>query len=90
MTDQAQLAERLRELADARRKFVNARNAMNAAIPDPINGTPAERALYDERYRADHEAERELFSVAMGFASWIDGKDAIIAALRALADRREG
>lgn len=66
---EGELVERLNRLIDARRDFVSKRNAMNAAIPE-INATPAERALYDERYNADHEAERALFREASNFATW--------------------
>lgn len=65
------LVERLRKLAEARRDFVMKRRDMNAARPDPMHATPAERALYDERYQADHEAERALFREASDFATWV-------------------
>jgi hypothetical protein len=61
--------EQIAELIAVRRDFVAKREAMNAAIP-AIDATPAERALYDERYRADHEAERALFRAAQQFATW--------------------
>lgn len=59
--------ERVRAAADAWEAFVTARQAMNAAIP-AIDATPAERALYDERYKADHEAEREHYRTACALA----------------------
>lgn len=68
-SDMAVLVERLRALEEARTAFVRARTAMNAARPDFLHGTKAERDLYDERYRADHAAERELFRAALDFAS---------------------
>jgi len=87
--------ERLRELrghvsatADAYRAFVNAREALNAARPE-IDATPAERGLYEERYKADHAAEREHFSTALRLAqnsedilSTIDAQSAEIEALK--------
>jgi hypothetical protein len=51
----------------AYKDFAQKRAAMNAAIP-ALDATPAERALYDERYQADHEAERENFRTALVFA----------------------
>ena len=39
-------------------KHCAANERTNAAIP-PISSTPAERAVYDERYRASEEARRE-------------------------------
>lgn len=59
--------EALRKAAEAYEAFVVARNAMNAARP-AIDATPAERALYDERYRADHAAEREHWDTAISLA----------------------
>lgn len=60
--------EALAKAADAWNAFVKARAAMNAAIPDAIHATPADRALYDERYRADHEAERVHWRTAIELA----------------------
>lgn len=57
----------LERLQEARADFVVKRNAMNAAVP-AVDATPAERALYDERYKADHEAERALYRAALVFA----------------------
>ncbi len=54
--------------ADAYQAFAKARAAMNAAIPDVLTATRAERALYDERYKADHEAEREHRRTAVDLA----------------------
>ena len=34
---------------------------MNAAIPDILTATRAEREVYDERYRASEEAKREWY-----------------------------
>lgn len=59
------ICERLRAAQETRTAFERAREAMNAAIPHPVNATPAERALYDERYRADHKAERAHLSAAL-------------------------
>ena len=59
--------EALTKAAEAYEAFVAARAAMNAARP-AIDATPAERALYDERYKADHAAEREHFSTAIQLA----------------------
>lgn len=70
MTNIPGLIERLETLQAARKAFVVAREAMNAARPDPLHGTAAERALYDERYRADHEAERALFRASLDFATY--------------------
>lgn len=71
------LRDELTKLIEVRRNFVTKRKAMNTAIPDPMTATPAERALYDERYRADHEAERELFSAALNFATWAETREAV-------------
>lgn len=64
-----ELVERLDRLIDVRRDFVSKRTAMNASIP-AIDATPAERAVYDERYKADREAERALTREALCFAIW--------------------
>lgn len=92
MTQPTDIVERLEALEAARRDFVAKRSAMNAARPDPMHGTPAERALYDERYRADHEAERELFRLALDFATWAadNQASAIVSCLRSRAARGEG
>lgn len=68
MTDTAQdLRSALERSADAYDDFCQKRAAMNAARP-AINATAAERALYDERYKADHEAEREHWTAAIALA----------------------
>lgn len=71
------------EAADAYRAFVAAREKMNAAIPDPIKATPAERALYDERYKADHQAQREHQRTAIVLGQNADTLLAEIVRLRA-------
>lgn len=58
----------LTELEAARKDFVAKRDAMNAARP-AVLATPAERALYDERYKADHEAERALHTAQCRFGT---------------------
>lgn len=68
--------------ADAYEAFERARNAMNAARPDPMHATPAERALYDERYKADHEAERTHWTTAIQLAQ---NARTILTALRSIA-----
>lgn len=87
---QEELIVRLRELQRLRADFVAKRTSMNAARPD-INATRAERALYDERYQADHEAERELFGEALRFAEWAEKHDAAgqVAQHRVRAAERE-
>jgi hypothetical protein len=62
-----EVTEALREAAGAWDAFCSARAAMNEAIPT-ITVTPAERALYDERYKADHETERAHWSTAIKLA----------------------
>jgi hypothetical protein len=57
-SDIEELVEAFRKAEAAREKFEHGREAMNAARPDPVHATPAERALYDERYQADNENER--------------------------------
>jgi hypothetical protein len=81
------IAEVLEPLIDARRRLVAARAAMNAAIPS-MTATRAERALYDERYRADHLAERALWDCAINFASWAEAND-IAATLRDRAQQKD-
>lgn len=87
MTTNTPALEALKLLEDAekaRKDFVAKRYAMNAAIP-AIDATPAERALYDERYKADHEAGREEFRAALKFvqiAADIGLADIIRAALQ--------
>lgn len=83
---EAGLREALEQAADAWDAFVKAREAMNAAVPDLMTGTPAERALYDERYRADHEAEREHFRTAIVLAQ---SSRSILAALSETQPPRE-
>jgi hypothetical protein len=56
--DDGELVASLLSAESARAQFERAREAMNAARPDPVHATRAERALYDERYQADNEAER--------------------------------
>src|SRR3546814_2073868 len=68
------LVERLNLLIEKRKAFVAAREAMNAARPD-LEATPAERALYDERYKTDHLAERALLTEALDFATWASDTD---------------
>jgi hypothetical protein len=58
----------LHDAANAYADFALARERMNAAIPDIMTATPAERALYDERYKEDHEAQREHHSTAIRLA----------------------
>jgi hypothetical protein len=53
---------------EKRQAFELARERMNAARPDPVHATQAERALYDERYQADNEAERAYRIAALEFA----------------------
>lgn len=54
----ADLCNVLKAALAKRGDFIRAREAMNAARPDVVHATAAERALYAERYRADNEAER--------------------------------
>lgn len=56
--------------------LANART--NAAIP-AIDGTRAERAVYDERYRASEEAKREMYRAAQEFAKWASANRASLA-----------
>lgn len=65
MTD---LQARAEAAADAYEALYRAREAMNAAVPGNRMSTPAERALYDERYKADHAAEREHHRTAIRLA----------------------
>lgn len=69
----------LKLLADAWDAYGLALAQTNAAIP-AINSTPAERAVYDERYRVSEEAKREMYRVA-----WEAAKSAR-AAIAALPD----
>lgn len=75
----AELIGKLRNAQDTREAFVRAREVMNAAIPDVVNATPAERALYTERYQADHEAERAHFRAALTLFSEGTALEAIAA-----------
>src|SRR3546814_6960306 len=61
---------------------------MNAARPD-LEATPAERALYDERYKTDHLAELALLTEALDFATWASDTDvaACIEALKGEVER---
>lgn len=63
--------------------FCQKREAMNPARP-AIDTTPAERFLYDERYKADHAAEREHWRSAIVLAQL---SDSILAALEKAQDR---
>jgi len=82
-------AERLKGLIEAASSawsdFCTKREAMNSAIPS-LDASPAERALYDERYKADHEAEREHFRTALELAH---SSAAIATALAAQAEEIE-
>lgn len=60
--------EAIKALQAARKDFVRKREAMNLARPS-MGATAAERALYDERYRADNEAEKALHSLSAKFAT---------------------
>jgi hypothetical protein len=71
----AELVERLKKLQDARRRFVLAREAMNAARPDPITSTRAEYVLWDECCAADREAEHDLHAEQCAFATWAADND---------------
>jgi len=62
-----ELLKTVSDAAVAYAAFVEARNRMNAAVP-AIDGTKAERDLYDERYKADHTAEREHFRTAISLS----------------------
>jgi hypothetical protein len=89
MTEARSARERVEAAADAWDRFVAAREAMNAARPDPMHATKAEYALYDERYRADHEAEREHHRTAIALAQVARTllADPDLEALRALSER---
>jgi len=67
------------DAAKAWTAFVSAREAMNAARPSIAAATKAEHALYDERCRADYDAEREHFRTAIKLAQ---ASPAILAALK--------
>jgi len=69
MTEDVTMAA-LQEAADAWAAFVAARGRMNAAVPDYFNGgaSRAEIAIYDERYKADAEAQREHHATAIRLA----------------------
>lgn len=67
----AEMVERLRAAATAWRDHVSAVEQCNAARPDYFKrggATPAEKALYDERYKASEEAKRDLWKVAHDLA----------------------
>lgn len=81
------VAERVKAAAVAHADFVAKRDAMNAARPDSTNATRAEYALYDERYKADHEAEREHWRTAIRLAQVADQ---IAAAPAILSSEGEG
>ncbi len=53
---------------DAWDKHCDAVERMNAAIP-AINSTPAERAVYDERYRASEDAKRDWYAAMHDFVN---------------------
>lgn len=53
---------------DAWDKHCEAVERMNAAIP-AINSTSAERAVYDERYRAAEDAKRDWFAAMHDFVN---------------------
>lgn len=65
MSELDEIEARLECVAVAWDAFVAARAAMNAAIPDVVTATRAERDLYDERCKADTKAEREHHRTAI-------------------------
>lgn len=73
----SELAERFFAAWDA---HVAANERTNAAIP-AIQSTPAERAVYDERYRASEQAKRDWFAAATALAQ---------AGREALSNREDG
>lgn len=83
-----ELREALVKVRDARVAFVEARERMNATIP-ALDASPAERALYDERYQADHKAERAMWTAAIEFAQWIGDNPTILASLDTEAVKAE-
>lgn len=76
----------LAKAADAWEAFVTARERMNAAIPS-LDATQAERAVYDERYKADHAAEREHWQTAIGLAQHATQLLALLKAAQADGER---
>jgi nitrate reductase assembly molybdenum cofactor insertion protein NarJ len=78
VTDTSELVSRLAEVAEKWKAFVNARTLMNLARPNPdtTKATRAEYALYDERYQADNEAQREFQREAIEFAQWASDHEA--------------
>lgn len=66
---------KLQFVVDSWNKHAAAVEAMNAARPDVV-ATPAERALYSERYKAAQEAEREMRGSVQHFAKWCAETDA--------------
>lgn len=67
--DREAIAREALKAADAWDAHCIASERTNAAIP-AIDGTRAERAVYDERYRASEEARREMHRAACDFAKW--------------------
>lgn len=56
--------------------YVVANDRTNAAIP-AVSSTPAERAVYDERYRASEEARRDWWRAAETLAHDDDARKAL-------------
>ena len=58
----------------------------NAAIPD-LEATSAERAVYDERYRASEQAKRDMYGAAFELAKWASANRGAITTLQAQLER---
>ncbi len=54
---------------EAHDKFCAALALTNSMLPIPLDASPAERTLYQERYRATENAKHELFVAAHTFAA---------------------
>jgi hypothetical protein len=69
LSSKNELPSELVRAADAWDAHCLAVERCNAAIPD-LEATKAERAVYDERYRASEQAKRDMYGVAFELAKW--------------------
>jgi hypothetical protein len=67
LSSKNELPSEMLRAADAWDAHCLAVERCNAAIPD-LEATKAERAVYDERYRASEQAKRDMYGVAFELA----------------------
>lgn len=87
--DREAIAREALAVADAWDAHCMAVERCNAAIP-AIDGTRAERAVYDEHYRASEQAKRDMYSAAQTFAKWASDNRAILALSPTSSAGRDG